>query len=138
MGKYNKYQRKTEEAPKIHPAWAGIGCIMILIVPVMSGAAAAVMVDLAKAQGWPIMSSLSGYVRLPDVFYTLPYISNLANYISSIPDFSALALFFVLIVLLLSGFLSLAYAMLYRIVGPPRYTSQDAPAQRVVTKRYKR
>ncbi len=136
---YNKFQRKRPEARyKIHPAWTGIGCLMILIVPIMSWAASVELIKLAKALRWPAMYQLSGYVRLPEVFYTLPYISILANYISSIPDFPALALFFMIILLVLSGILSFVYAMVYRIIGPPRYTSEDAPAPRIKAKRYTR
>jgi hypothetical protein len=84
------------------------------------------------------MRELSGYVRLPDIFYNLPIISVVANYISSVPDFPGVALFFILILVALSGILSFVYAMIYRVIGPPRYLPDDAPAQRVVTKRYKR
>src|SRR5688572_3104846 len=136
MGKYNKFQRKRPESPyKIHPAWTGIGCLMIVIVPIMSWAASVELIKLAKAQGWPVMRQLSGYVRLPEALYTTPILDRVANYISSIPDFSALALFFLVILLLLSGILSFTYAAVYRVIGPPRYTSEDAPAPRVRTKR---
>jgi hypothetical protein len=139
MSKYSKYERRTPEARyKIDPAWAGIGFLMILIVPIVSGAGAVEVVSLAKSQGWAVMNELSGYIRLPDVLYTLPYISSVANYISSIPDFSALVLFFVIILLLLTGLLSFAYALTYRIIGPPRYKQNDAPAPRIKTKRYTR
>jgi hypothetical protein len=139
MGKYNKFQSKRPEARyKIHPAWTGIGCIMIVIVPIMSWAASVELIKLAKAQGWPIMRQLAGYVRLPETFYTTPILDGVARYISSIPDFSALVLFFLVILLVLSGILSFSYAAVYRVVGPPRYTSEDAPAPRVKTKRYTR
>jgi len=137
--KYNKYERKTPQARyKIDPAWTGIGCLMILIVPIMSWAGSVELIKLARAQNWPILAGLSGYVRLPDIFYSLPYISIGANYISSIPDFSALALFFMLILLVLSGILSFAYALIYRVIGPPRYTALDAPAPRIKVKKYTR
>jgi hypothetical protein len=139
MSKYNKFQRGPQKSRNtIHPVWTGIGCIMILVVPIMSWAAAVELVGFAKAQGWPVMRELSGYVHLPDIFYNLPLISTVANYISTIPDFSGVALFFLVILLLLSGLLSFVYAMIYRVVGPPRYLADDAPAQRVSTKRYKR
>jgi hypothetical protein len=139
MGKYNKFQSKRPEAPyKIHPAWTGIGCLMIVIVPIMSWAASVELIKLGKAQGWPLMRQLGGYVRLPEALYTTPILDRVANYISSIPDFSALVLFFLIILLVLSGILSLGYATVYRMIGPPRYTSEDAPAPRVKTKRYTR
>jgi len=139
MTKYHKYERRTPEAAhKIHPIWTGIGCVMIIIVPIMSGAAAQLLVDFARTQPWPFMNSLYGYARFPDSVYTTPILSTAANYISGIPNLYALTLFFVVIVLILSGVLSFAYAVVYRVIGPPRYTSQDAPAQRVTTKHYTR
>ena len=139
MSKYNKYERKRPESPyKIHPVWTGIGCLMIIIVPIMSGAAAQLLVDLGHQQGWGIMYSLGGNLALPAMLYTTPYISPVADYLSSIPDFSALVLFFLIVVLILSGVLSFAYSLVYRVIGPPRYTSEDEPAPRIKTKRYTR
>jgi hypothetical protein len=131
-------RRPPIDRNKIHPAWTGIGCLMILIVPIMSGAAALELVKLARAQGWPMMNDLSGYARLPDVFYTLPVISLAANYISSIPDFWGVALFFLITLLILSGILSFGYAVTYRMIGPPRYLPNDEPAPRVKLKKYTR
>jgi hypothetical protein len=37
MPKYNQYQRAEtppKEKTKIHPVWRGIGCVMIVIIPV--------------------------------------------------------------------------------------------------------
>ena len=139
MSKYNKYERKRPEARhKIHPIWTGIGCLMIIIVPIMSWAAAQLLVDLGHEQGWGIMYSLGGNLALPAVLYTTPYISPVADFISSIPDLSALVLFFLVILLILSGVLSFVYSIVYRVIGPPRYTSEDEPAPRIKIKRYTR
>ena len=137
--KYNKFERKRPEARyKIHPAWTGIGCLMLLIVPVMSWAAAVEIIKLARSQNWSMINNFPGYLQLPESFYGLPYISTVASYLSSIPDLPALATFFLIVLLVLMGLLSFVYAIIYRIIGPPRYTSEDAPAPRVKTKRYTR
>ena len=140
MSKYNKFARNNEPArPKVHPIWTGIGCLMIIIVPIISGAGAQQLMDFGYSQGWPVMGSLSGNVNFPAEVYTLPLISVAATYISSIQNLPGLALFFLIILLILSGVLTFGYAILYRVVGPPRYTSEDAPAQRHVSvKKYKR
>ncbi len=101
---------------------------MIVVVLVMaSGAAAALAVELGFEMKWPIMYQLSGYVRLPDILYTLPIVRELAGFISSIPNLRALVLFFILFLIVFSGIVSVLYAFVYRMFGPPRYTPLDAP-----------
>ena len=46
MSKYKSYQAPPPERRyKIHPIWQGIGCIMLLVVPVLAFIAAQVLVD---------------------------------------------------------------------------------------------
>ena len=139
MSKYQSYQ-KQKDLPRneVHPVWRGIGCIIILITPIISGAAAKVLLDLGKMQHWPFLYDLSDYVRFPEYIYKIPGVLIVANYISSIPYFKALALFFILLLIIFSGVFAVLNAMLYRLVGPPRYTPLDEPAPRVKTKRYTR
>jgi hypothetical protein len=139
MAKYQSYQ-KPKELPRneVHPVWRGIGCIIMLILPIISGAAAKLLLELGKAQHWAFLYELSDYVRFPEYVYKIPYILIAANYISSIAYLKALALFFFLLLITFSGIFAVLNAMLYRLVGPPRYTAIDAPAPRVKTKRYTR
>ena len=135
MAKYNKFERKTPQARyTIHPVWTGIGFLMIIIVPIMSWAGAMELVKFAQGQGWSFMRNFPTYLSLPDLLKIVPGI----GYITGMANLPATAIFFLLILIILSGILSFAYAALYRIVGPPRYSSQDAPAPRVKTKKYKR
>ncbi len=135
MAKYSKFDRKGASTPryKIHPIWAGIGFLMIIIVPIISWAGATELVTLAKDQGWSFIHNFPTYLQV-DALSFLPGMSAL----SRIPNFPAITTFFVLILLVLSGVLSLVYAMIYRVVGPPRYAPDDAPAPRVRTKKYTR
>ena len=135
MAKYNKFERKTPQARyKIHPVWTGIGFLMIIIVPIMSWAGAMIAVDFARGQGWSFMGNFPIYLQVPDILYMIPGMGLLTG-IANLP---AIATFFLLILVILSGILSFAYAAVYRIVGPPRYSSQDEPAPRIKTKKYKR
>jgi hypothetical protein len=139
MGKYNYFQK--EQAPKkkeIHPVWRGIGLIIMLITPIISVAASIVILDYGLSQNWPFLSQLSGYLRFGDVFYQIAFVRDVANYISSIPYFRALALFFVGCMMIFSSAFAVINAILYRAFGPPRYGPTDAPAPRVKTKRYTR
>ncbi len=137
--KYQGYQKKEFVRPyKIHPVWRGIGFLMILLVPIMAGAGADVLTNLGFRQNWSFMWELAGTIRLPEILYSIPVINIAANWISSIPNLRALVLFFLLLVIAFSGVMSLLYAIIYRVVGPPKYTALDAPAQKVKVKRYTR
>ncbi len=137
--KYQGFQKKELVRPyKIHPIWRGIGFLMMVLVPIMAGAGAMVMTEIGLKMGWPFMYELRGTIRLPDIFYAIPVVSVLASRISSIADFRAVLLFFVLLVIVFSGIMSLLYAIIYQVVGPPKYTALDAPAQKVKVKRYTR
>jgi uncharacterized membrane protein len=139
MSKYNYFQKaQTEQKRVIHPVWYGIGCVMTIITPIISWAASLVLLDYGKSQNWPYLYQLSGTFQFPAIFYQIPLISIAANYISSIPYFEALVLFFILFLLVFSGFFSLLNAILYRMFGPPRYSSIDAPPPPRKSKRYTR
>jgi hypothetical protein len=139
MAKYQSYQ-KQKELPRneVHPVWRGIGCIIMLILPVISWAAAQLLLEFGKAQKWPFLWELSEVIRFPDWVYQVPGILVAANYISSVPYLKALLIFFFLVLIALSGIFAVLNAVLYRLVGPPRYTALDAPAPRVKVKRYTR
>ena len=139
MGKHHFFQ-KSVDLPRneIHPIWRGIGCIIILLTPIISWAATLVLLDLGKSQKWGFMNGLAGTVHFPTIFYTTPYVQVAANYLSGIPYLEAMAMFFVLFLILFSGIFAFINAVLYRMIGPPRYTRLDEPAPRVKTKRYTR
>lgn len=140
MSKYNSYQQHKELPAKreVHPVWRGIGCLIMIISPVISWAAASLLLEVAKLQKWPFVYELGGYLRFPDIFYQIPGVLVVANYISSIVYLKALLLFFVLMLIAFSGVFAVLNAILYRAFGPPRYTRLDEPAPRVKTKRYTR
>jgi hypothetical protein len=139
MAKYQSYQ-KQKELPRneVHPVWRGIGCIIILITPIISWAAAQVLLEFGKTQHWAFLYELSEVIRFPDIVYKIPGILVVANYLSSIAYLKALLIFFFLLLITFSGVFAVLNAMLYRLVGPPRYTAIDEPAPRVKTKRYTR
>lgn len=137
--KYHTFQKKEFVRPyTIHPVWRGIGFLMMVLVPVMAGAAAVIMKDLGFQLGWPFLYELTGTIRLPEVFYAIPVIRNIAYWISSIANLRAILLFFALFVIVFSGIMSLLYAMIYRLIGPPQYTPLDAPAEKIRARRYTR
>ena len=124
MGKFDRYETanvKKKEIPKIHPVWRGIGCLMIIIIPVMAYAAADIFLQAAPGLGlFPRTGDIYRNINLG--FYVLPF--SLGTVIFTI-------LFSVL------GFMvfSLVYSFVYRVAGPPKYGPTDAPPPKRIKKR---
>jgi hypothetical protein len=120
MTKYTHYSRRPEMAErpwKVHPIWRGIGCIMAIIIPIMSYASAVLLVQQNQQQGWlPLPRELAGTIYLP-ILGNVPYLY--ANLI-------------VTLVLMLIGYgiLTTMYALLYKVIGPPSLGPLDAPPVR--------
>jgi hypothetical protein len=140
MAKYIKYQRPVPPKPSdaVHPIWRGIGCLMILIVPILSYALTIILVQTGLENRWPIPRQLLGRVRFPDWVWNVPVLEDIARFIHSINNLYAILLFFVLILALLSVIFSLLYSIIYSAVAPPPYTPVDAPPPRRKTRPYKR
>jgi len=139
MGKYSKYTRQIPpRSREAHPVWRGIGCILILIAPLLSFAGAALVVNYGLSQGWPIPPELLGHIKFPDWVWKIPFLASIAAPIASYNNLKAVLAFFVVVLVLLMGFYSTIYAFIYQGLGPPRYTAIDAPPSRRRTKRYKR
>ena len=136
MGKYAQYERnkKTKPTHKIHPIWTGIGFLLIIIVPVITWAAANVLVDFGKTQKWSILRNMPKYLQLPDFLTSTPALYQLTR-IDSLP---AVLIFFAILLLIFSALFSVAYAAIYRVIGPPRYAADDIPAPRIKTKKFTR
>jgi len=140
MANYNYFEqaKKPEDNKQVHPVWRGIGCLIIILTPIVSWAASMVLLEFGKKAKWPILNELSGNISFPYFIYQVPTIGQAASYFSSIPYLPALLLFFVLFVVMFSSVFSIINAILYRMFGPPRYSSKDAPATRKKPKRYSR
>lgn len=124
MGKFDRYESvnvKKEKPWKIHPIWRGIGCLMLIIIPVIAWAGAYEFMRIAPTLSW-FPQSREMYRNLNLDFIVLP--------------FSLGQIIFTLLFMML-GFMimSLAYAFVYRFIGPPKYGPTDAPPPRVKRKR---
>lgn len=125
MGKYQRYdKRKRDERPwKIHPIWRGIGCFMILLLPLMSYAAAVAIVQAGLID---LPKELDQSYVLPNII-TIPYLnSSFSSPIQGQITYSVIFYFFVFLLLSI-GLLSVVYGYMYRIMGPPRYNALDSP-----------
>lgn len=120
MGKYQYGSRMVQAPPRpweIHPIWRGIGCLMIIIIPILSYAGAVLFVDANQKNGW---------LRLPPEFtraVVLPFVGVVPHLLSYVVT---------TIILMLIGFaaLMIIYSILYRAVGPSQYSPIDSPPVR--------
>jgi hypothetical protein len=117
MGRYNKFEHKSrgQSRPyKIHPIWQGIGCLMLIIIPIMSYVGAVILVRENLTQHWlPAPAILMQTVFIPVVGLSVPHLY--ANLLTAL-------------LLALCGFaiLTMLYGVLYSAIGPSRYSPVDA------------
>ena len=124
MGKYDKFHQAPQVTRKfeIHPIWRGIGCLLLLIIPVISYAGAVLLVEANQANGWlPISGELARTIVVPGLG---PVRYLLANLVVT-----------VLLSLIGFGLITVLYMFAYRIMGPPQLGPLDAPPIRKTRRR---
>lgn len=136
MSKHYVYRQVKPQPRQIHPVWRGIGCLMFLVIPIISIATAWLVVDKI----WTLLPYwMIAPIRLPWFMYRyLPETTFFLASILSREKLVAYILFTLLFVFIFGGVLSFVYAVVYRVIGPPRYSPIDAPPPKVKVKRYKR
>ena len=141
MGKYTTHSRQPAKRRNVgvHPVMRGIGCIMIVLVPILAYGVALLLIDYGIQRGWPIPPSWLQPITIPPLLFSLRGLEPVWNFILRQDDLIAKIVFTIAITVLIGGIMSMIYGYLYSIFGPPRYGPQDAPPIRgVKVKRYKR
>ena len=142
MTKWNVADRRSTmlEAAQAqtHAIWRGIGCLLMLIVPVMSFILATITVSTGLELNWPMPYQLLGNPVMPAYLWNIQSINPVLGFIQTQTNLYAILVVTVLYIILLSGVLTVAYAIVYRIVGPSPYGPLDAPPAKVRVRSYKR
>lgn len=134
---FSKYQRKEVEKPGPNPVWRGIGCILMVVVPVAAYLLTMYIVPWLLSTGL-VPEELLQSIKFPAWMYTTPTLGSIVIYLSNIENpWVKLIVFFILFILLTSIF-SLLYSAVAQVVGPPRYLEVDAPPSKHKAKVYKR
>lgn len=140
MGKYRSsarpIQKPLDTGP--HVIWRGLGCLMMIIIPVISYAAAYEIVNYGLANSWTIPYQLLGTPQLPEFIRKSNALWSLFSPITRVQNFYAYAAFGTLIMVMISGAISVFYAIAYRILGPSRWGPLDMPPPKFKTKKYTR
>lgn len=128
MGKYDKYSTQSRMADRpwqIHPVWRGIGCLMMLLIPIMSYAGGVLLVEANKEQRWvPVPAEMMRKINLPLLGSVDHLVANLlAAVVLSIIGFALL---------------TAVYSLVFRVVGPPSLGPYDSPPERRRRPRSKR
>lgn len=138
MSRYNpamKQQLPRSEGP--HPIWRGLGCAISVIVPVISYAGAALLIEAGGALGWPIPYQLMGRPVITPLLWKITSLAPLWAFIQSQNNLYAILSLAILLTIILEAFISISYALMYRS-AVPRYRPLDVPRPDIKVKRYKR
>jgi len=128
MTRYRKFDRPTfKRSEDVHPIWRGIGCILMIIVPLMSYLIALELVRYGLSHGWAFPPDFLGVIQFPGWVWKTPILSTLAYFIASFTNLPAILIITLVLVLIFTGIFTTLYSLLWKVVGPSRYTSVDAP-----------
>jgi hypothetical protein len=142
MGKYSSYSRQKPTKPRnvgVHPVMRGIGCIMIVVVPILAYGFAMILVNYGATRGWPIPSEWYGTPSIPAVLSRLQGLQPIIQFLKTQTNLEANLVFAFGLIILIGGLMSMLYGYIYTLFGPSKYGPMDAPPIRgVKVKRYKR
>ena len=140
MGRYTSYQKQQGPVRRgeVHPVMRGIGCILFVIVPLLSYGIAALLVNYGMKKGWPIPPNWLGTPTIHPLLMKLQGLSVVWDFVRAQTNLTANLFFALAIAVVIFGVLSIIYGALFRVMGPPQYGPTDAPPIRVKVKRYKR
>lgn len=138
MGKYQSGVRRQELRPTgPPPIWRGIGCLLIILVPVLSYAAAELSMPFFMDRGL-VPRELLFTPQTPDWLWVSPVLVQIFRFLFGRYAILAILLLTFIYILLIGGVLSVFYALIYRMAAPSRYGPMDAPPPRIKVKKYKR
>jgi hypothetical protein len=137
MGKYDGFQRKPKERKGLNPIWRGVGCILLVVVPLITYGLTILLAPFLATTGY-VPYELLGHVNFPAWVHRAPFLSGIASFIASINNLWLEVVVFIVLLLLLTGFSSLIYVAIFQFIGPPRYSENDAPPPSYKAKPYKR
>jgi hypothetical protein len=137
MAKYRKFEVKQEAKAGPNPIWRGIGCILIVVVPVIAYLLTALFLQDVINTGY-VPPELLSSITFPPWVFKVPILDVAAAWLGNIPALGLKLILFFMIVLVLGAVSSLLYTAIQDLAGKSRYTDKDAPPSNHRGKAYKR
>ena len=139
MGTYN-FDDNIHEDRQLPAGQRGIGCIMIILLPIVSYVAAIELLKVTAIRNslYRISPTLFGTPDIPQFLWGITAIGPFLQEVYSWTNLEANILLGLVILLFLSGVIAVIYSIMYRAVAPSRYRKTDAPPASRKTKKYKR
>lgn len=140
MGKYSSRFNKAPPPRNrgVHPLMRGIGCIMMIIVPILAYGSAVLLVNYGASHGWPIPPNWLGTPTFHPLLWRLQGLAVALTFLQAQTNLIANIVFAIAITVLVGGIMSMIYGYIYTLFGPPRYGPTDAPPERIKVKKYTR
>ena len=140
MGKYSSHARQAPRPKRgvVHPVMRGIGCIMIVIVPILAYGLSVLLVNYGVSKGWPIPPAWLGTPTFHPLLSRLSGVATVLAFLRTQNNLFANIIFAIALTIVIGGVMSVIYGYIYTIFGPPRYGPTDAPPPRVKARPYKR
>jgi hypothetical protein len=125
-GTYRFDQKKSKGIVRqAHPVWRGIGCVMLLLIPLMAYAAADLFVAYnQKSNLLPLPADI--YKQVEPINQVIPGMNRQVNIGFGGITWADVAFTFIFW-LLGMGVFSFVYALFYSMMAPPRYIGYDSP-----------
>ena len=137
MGRYSRNQYERKERPQQNPIWRGVGCIIMIVVPLITFGLTVIAIPPVAATGL-VPFQLLGHINFPSWVFRTNGLSDIAIFLRGIDNLWLGILLFFVILLLISGVSSVIYTAVLQVIGPPRYSEKDAPPSTHKAKPYRR
>ncbi len=139
MSKYQMYQMRKKQVrrPGVHPIWQGIGCVMLIVMPLLAWGIEEILFQVALQQRWPIPYEWSLPPRWPQWMWQLQFLTPFLTTTQSWTHFTVRLLAWVVVLLLLWSVLFFVYAAIYQASAPKDPVREMLPPPSKV-KRYRR
>jgi len=140
MGKYTSQVKQKEivRARGVHPIMKGLGCSIMIIVPVISYGVAMLLVNYGIGKGWPLPTEWLGTPQFHPWLWKSSGLAYILGFLQTQTNLYANVVFALGVWVVIGGFMAIFFGYLYRFLGPSEYGPMDVPPIRAKVKRYKR
>ena len=142
MGKYSSNSRQQKAPPRntVPPVVRGIGCIMFVLVPLLSYGIADYCIGNVQqvTSFFQANPNLMNPPKINPLLLQLRGLQPVWSFIQGQAHFGANLVLTIALIMIIGGLMAIVYGYIYAMFGPPKYGPTDVPPPRVKTKKYTR